>query len=226
MSDIVLSKSLIREGIKNGKFAGWDDPRLGTLRSLRRRGFQKEALRQIILDVGPKPNDITISTENLSSYNRKIIDRKANRYFFVQNPKKIKIKNFRIKDVKIPLHPEVQKGFRKFKLSNTFYIEADDFTNYNNLEIRLKDLCNIKMSEDAENAEFIGREVKPLPKIHWVPEKHINVRLIMPEKEVNGYGEPSLKNAKRNELAQFERFGFVRIEKVAKNKVTAIFSHE
>ena len=222
MSDIVLSKSVIREGIRNKQFRGWDDPKLGTLRSMRRRGIQKDAIRNIIIDIGPKPNDITLSMENLSSYNRKLIDKKANRYFFIPNPKRITIKNFRIKNIAIPLHPESKKGFRKMKLTKTFYIDTEDFNSYKNLEVRLKDLCNIKLDE---NSEFLGREVRPLPKIQWVPEKHISVRVVMPEREQNGYGEPTLSKAKKGEIIQFERFGFVRVEKVTSKKVSVVFAH-
>ena len=149
--------------------------------------------------------------------------RSANRYFFIPNPKRITIKNFRIKNVKIPLHPESKKGFRKMNLTKTFYIDTEDFNSYKNLEVRLKDLCNIKLDE---NSEFLGREVKPLPKIQWVPEKHLAVRVVMPEKELNGYGEPSLSKAKKGEIIQFERFGFCKLDKKENDKLFFWFTHK
>lgn len=224
LSDMVLSKSKIREGIANGSYGGWDDSRVGTVMALRRRGFQADALRQIVVDIGPKPSDITISLENLSAYNRKIVDKIANRYFFIPDPKKIEVKNMTLKKVKIPLHPERKKGFREFSLGKYFYIDVDDFDKYKGLEVRLKDLCNIKLGTVSK---YEGTELKPLPKIQWVPaSKCIEVRVITSGKEIKGYGEPSIIKAKPGSAVQFERFGFVCIEKVSKNNVVASFGHE
>ena len=222
MSDTVLSKSTIREGIAKGEFAGWDDLRLGTLRALRRRGFQPETIRKIIYEIGPKPSDITISFENISAYNRKHIDKIANRYFFIPYPKKIFVKNMKMKSAKIPLHPDYKRGYRKFSLSKTFYIDMEDFNKYQGVEVRLKNLCNVKLSE---NSEYTGMEVKSTPKIQWVPEKHIDMRILTPEKELNGYGETALSGVKPGVIVQLERFGFVRIEKRGKKNVIAVFCH-
>ena len=223
MSDMVLSKSKIREGIIAGDYSGWDDLRLGTLRSLRRRGYQPQALKEIIMDIGPKPNDITIASENLAAYNRKVVDKLANRYFFIPHPKKIEVKNMKIRSIRIPLHPELKKGFRKFSLTKIFYINADDYEKYRGLEIRLKDLCNIKLNGACE---FTGRELKAIPKVQWVPEKHLEVRVFMLGKEIKGYGELNLAKAKIGEVAQLERFGFVKIEKISKNNIVAVFAHD
>ena len=224
LSDMVLSKSQIRDGIESRKFNDWDDPRVGTLRALRRRGFQPEAIRQIILDIGPKPSDVTISFENLSAYNRKIIDSIANRYFFIPNPKKIEVKGMKIKSARISLHPDDKKrGHRNFSVTSTFFIDAKDFEGYKGLEVRLKEFCNIKL---GEKSEFTGTELKATPKIQWVPAKHLNVKVITPGKEIKGYGEVNLKKAKVGDIVQFERFGFVRIEKITGNNVTVIFGHE
>ncbi|HLC77469.1 MAG TPA: glutamate--tRNA ligase [archaeon] len=222
MSDMVLSKSQIREGIARRKFTGWDDPKLATLQALRRRGFQPESIRQIIIDIGPKPSDITISFENLSSYNRKIIDKTADRYFFIPNPKRITVKGLKIKKIMVPLHPEEKHGFRSFALSNTFFIDDKDFDAYKGLEIRLKDLCNIKLGNISE---FTSAELKAVPKIQWVPARHVSVRVVMPQGEIKGYGEPSLSKVKPGSIVQFERFGFVRLEKMGKT-IVAVFAHE
>lgn len=225
LSDMVLSKSRIREGIANREYQDWDDSRLGTLRSLRKRGFQPEALREIIVDIGPKPSDITISLENLSAYNRKMIDKKANRYFFIPDPKRIEIKNMPMRKAKLANHPERKKSTRTFALGRYFYIDKKDFDKYRGLEVRLKDLCNIKLGETSVFTSK-ARELKAVPKIQWVPARFISVRVVMPGKEIKGYGETNLAREKSGEVVQFERFGFVRIEKVSKNNIVAIFAHE
>ena len=68
-------------------------------------------------------------------------------------------------------------------------------------------------------------EVKSTPKIQWVPEKHIDMRILTPEKELNGYGETALSGVKPGVIVQLERFGFVRIEKRGKKNVIAVFCH-
>jgi glutamyl-tRNA synthetase len=60
-----LSKSKIVAGIRDGTFNGWDDPRLATFAALRKRGITPEAIKKMIIDVGPKPADVTLSWENL-----------------------------------------------------------------------------------------------------------------------------------------------------------------
>ncbi len=223
MSDMVLSKTLIREGIERHKFMGWDDSRVATLRAFRRRGFQPEALRQIIIDIGPKPSDITVSFENLAAYNRKIIDKEANRYFFIPNPKRIVVKGLKTKKLNVPLHPEQKRGFRSFSLTETFYIDDKDFEAYKGLEVRLKDLANIKLGNISK---YTGTELKALPKIQWVPAKNVPVRVLMPTGEIKGYGEVNLSKVKVGSEVQFERFGFVRIEKIVKSGINAVFTHE
>ena len=81
-----LSKSKIVAGIKEGTYKDFDDPRLGTFAALRKRGITPEAIKKMIIDVGVKPHDVTLSWENLYSYNRKILDTTSNRYFFVAEP--------------------------------------------------------------------------------------------------------------------------------------------
>ena len=45
-----LSKSKAQAEVKSGAFSGWDDPRLGTIKAFRRRGFKPEALKEALLE--------------------------------------------------------------------------------------------------------------------------------------------------------------------------------
>ena len=51
LEDVILSKSRMREGIEDGTYEGWDDPRLGSLRALKRRGLQPETIRKIMIQI-------------------------------------------------------------------------------------------------------------------------------------------------------------------------------
>jgi len=73
----------------------------------------------MIIDVGIKSNDVTLSWENLFSYNRKILDATSNRYFFVSEPFELKVlqvpKTFQ---PKLPLHPDKPEwGFREYTVT-------------------------------------------------------------------------------------------------------------
>src|SRR4030042_5207678 len=87
-----LSKSKIVQGVREGVYTGWDDPRLATFAALRKRGITPHAIKKMIMDVGPKSADVTLSWENLYSYNRKILDPQCNRYFFVAEPIKLTVR--------------------------------------------------------------------------------------------------------------------------------------
>lgn len=81
----------IKEGIKEGKYSGWDDIKLFTLRSLFRRGFQPEAFFSFAEQTGLSKTDIVIGIENLEGHNKKIIDKMANRYMVVIDPIKLSV---------------------------------------------------------------------------------------------------------------------------------------
>ena len=113
-----LSKSKIVAGIKEGDYADFDDPRLGTFAALRKRGITPEAIKKMIVDVGIKPNDVTLSWENLNSYNRKILDSTSNRYFFVASPVELKVTGLpKTFQAKLPLHSEhPERGYREYTI--------------------------------------------------------------------------------------------------------------
>ena len=50
------------------------------MKLFRRRGFQPGAIVNMLRDIGANPNDISIDIRNLSAYNKKIVDAKANRH--------------------------------------------------------------------------------------------------------------------------------------------------
>jgi glutamyl-tRNA synthetase len=96
-----------------------------------------------------------------------------------------------------------------------------DFQEYAGGEVRLKDLCNVVLGEEAR---FTSREVKDIPKIQWLAEG-IPTEVVMPDGEVvKGLGEPNLRGAAEGDVIQFERFGFVRLDRLGEG-VVAYFGH-
>ncbi len=221
-----LSKTDARKAIEKGIYSGWDDPRTWSLQSLRKRGIQPDAIRKFILNIGLSEADINVPAEILYAENRRIIDSKANRYFCVINPIKISIKNCsEIKNVKTPYHPDFPKrGKKEIPVNvNKIYIENEDYINFKNREIRLIDLFNIKI---GKNVEFCGNELKDIPKIQWVSEPNVKIKIIMPDGSVKiGLAEPSINKLKIGDIVQFIRVGFARFDRIEKDMPVFYFGH-
>lgn len=228
--DTILKTSLIKEGIVNGEYSGWDDVRTGTVRALKRRGIHPDAIRRYWVETGIKSIDIRFSWENLFAMNRDVIDPLANRYFFVQNPIRYDIDGIDTILGKAPLHPDYpERGYRKYSLSGskTIFITPDDSSMFKEMgKIRLKDICNVDYSMPAK---YAGTDISILKKgyraVQWVGHDSIEAKIFMPDGiTLNGLVENSILNEK-NDIIQFERFGFVKIEEKNSKSFTGVFMH-
>ena len=113
MDDVALSTSKARLGIEEGKYWGWDDPRLGTIRAIARRGITPESIQELMNEIGVKIADSIISWKKVYGLNRNILEEVANRYFFVPNPEKINIREIPAEvchSIERPLHPDFLEG--------------------------------------------------------------------------------------------------------------------
>lgn len=234
ISGTVLSKTRISEGVRKGKYEGYDDLRLGTVAAIRRRGIRPEALRQIVIDVGTTKSDSVLSLDTLYTENRRIIDEEANRYFFVPDSRKIVIDNVPEQDeVRLRLHPDhAERGKRKLPLkiennSLQVLISSSDVKEIEEGDIvRLKDFFNFELiSKNPLKADFEGFDLLDVPKIQWVSANPVETEVLKPDGTTDeGYAEPEVAQLPEGEVIQFERYGFVKIEKT-KPKVIAAFTH-
>ena len=64
-SDLELSKRKIVEAVKEGKYSGWDDPKLATVSAIKKRGYKKEAIEKFIEQRGLTESDKVISSKDL-----------------------------------------------------------------------------------------------------------------------------------------------------------------
>ncbi len=224
----ILSKSKIRAGVENGTFSGWDDPRLGTLRALRRRGLQPETIREIMIQVGPKPINATLTWGNIAAANKKIIDPTADRYFFVRDPMELTVKG--VQDAltaKLPLHPDhKERGYREYMIKPEdnlcrFLVPSKDLVEAKGKLIRLMGLVNIEVTKVGKKAEakFQSKEHqvakdKGATFVHWVTEEEsVYAEVVMPDASVaKGRAEKRCSKLQVDNMIQFERFGFVRVD--------------
>jgi glutamyl-tRNA synthetase len=222
-----LSKTEARKAITAKEYGGWDDPRVWSLQSLRKRGIQPEALRKFVIGMGLSLADVAVPAEILYAENRKIIDRNANRYFAVLNPTEISVKNApRTRDVKANLHPDFPKrGSRKIPVNaKKIFVEKSDFEKFRNKEVGLINLFSVKLKKEAE---FKSEKIKmEIPKIQWVSENSVKIKIVMPDGSVKeAVAEPDVKNLKENDLIQLVRVGFCRVDK-AGNDMVLYFAHK
>jgi len=216
----VKSTTETRELIKKKEIDGWDDVRLGTIGALRRRGIQPEAIRNFVLSLGINRSDVKVDINNLYAFNKEIIDKEAKRYFVVFNPKKIKIKYFNKRKVKILLHPDRKIGSRELACNDEFYVQD---------ELKKGVLYRFMHLFNFVDGNFVNDELDKNAKlIHWLPASKdlANVKVIMDDNSVmKGFGEKDLRKVKVDEIIQAERNFFMILEKKTKNKLTFIYTH-
>ncbi len=229
-----LSKSEIEKGIKEGRFTGYDDPRLMTLTALRRRGIRPEAITSLIISMGINTNDAVVDTKNLLAINRKLIDPISNRYFAVFRPRMVRLEGIPgDMSVSLPRHPSFkERGTRKLEVSskNPFvYIEEDDFGKNIGREARLIGLGNFIFADGI--LMFTDNDLtraKGLPHIHWVPEgQAIKASILMDDGSTkDGICEANILEERPDSVVQFERLFFARLERVSEEGVFAVYTSD
>ena len=110
---VVLSTSQMRLGITEGKYTGWDDIRLGTLRALARRGILPDAVKNAMLAIGIGETDISFSWDNLYAENKKLVDPWQTGISLCRNPVPATIEDAPRRTAHAMLHPgDASKGDR------------------------------------------------------------------------------------------------------------------
>ena len=197
---VVMSKRNLREMVETHVVSGWDDPRMPTIKGMRRRGFTPASLRNFCEQIGVTKSDSLIDMSVLEENLRQDLNETAPRRMAVLDPLKIVITNFSKSEEIIlaanhPQKPEL--GQRQLPFSKELYIERDDFAEnpppkYFRLvpggEVRLRNAYIIKCQQVVKNSNGEvtelhctldentlgknpeGRKVKGI--IHWVSAKH------------------------------------------------------
>lgn len=233
LEGVESSGRIIREKVQKKQLIGWDDPSLTTIVALRRRGFLPEAIKEFVLSTGLTKNEALLTWDDLIAHNRGHLDAKCNRYFFVDNPKEIKVENAPEQAAELKLHPEFEeRGIRKFKTHDKFYVAEKDFKEFKDGKlVRLMDCLNFKKnkgkfvfnSTDYEKYKKSGDRI-----IHWLPVQKdlVKVEVLMPDKKIaKGLAEPMVKTLKVGEIIQFTRFGFCKLDSKEKDKLKFWYTH-
>jgi glutaminyl-tRNA synthetase len=198
----MMSKRKVRKLVETGVVRGWDDPRLTTLRGLRRRGVTPEAIINFVTGLGETKNDSWVEMAQFEAVIRDDLNKRALRRMAVLNPLKLVIDNYpegQTEEMDAVNNPEdPSAGTRKVLFSKVLYIEQDDFREtpppkyfrlYPGNEVRLRYAYLVKCTHVTKNDAGEVTEVhctydpasrggeapdgrKVKSTIHWVSAAH------------------------------------------------------
>ena len=224
-----FSTSQMKIDIENGDFEGWDDPRLPTLRALRRRGYDAGAIRKFWIDLGLTQKDISVPMSTLNNLNSKAVDVEAPRLSFVRDPRTIHldISGIEMDKVTLPIHPEhPDKGVREWSLGDNplkVKIASEDFTSREGR--RLKDFATIGINHQKTKHGWEGEisrieRIDDTPIIHWLPSNMAQPAVLLLEEEgelVAAEGLLEINDYPDGTVVQLERMGFAILEGIEEN---------
>lgn len=198
----MMSKRKLRNLVETGVVRGWDDPRLTTLRGLRRRGVPPQAIVNFVTGLGETKNDSWVEMGQLEAVIRDELNKVALRRMAVLNPLKLVIDNYpedQSEEMDAINNPEdPSAGTRKVPFSKVLYIEQDDFREtpppkyfrlFPGNEVRLRYAYLVKcvsvVKDEAGNVTEVHCTYDPATRggdapdgrkvkstIHWVSAKH------------------------------------------------------
>jgi len=202
LTGTVMSKRKLLELVTRGLVDGWDDPRMPTLRGLRRRGYTPASIRTFCDRIGVSKVYSTVDSAFLEHCLREDLNATADRVMAVLRPVRLVVENYPEGQVETfdaennPEHPE--NGSRTVPFSRELWIEAEDFAEeppkgyfrmFPGNEVRLKHAYVVRCTGCTKDADGRVVEVRctydPATKggdtpdgrkvrgtIHWVSAAH------------------------------------------------------
>jgi glutaminyl-tRNA synthetase len=130
LSHTVMSKRKIKKLVEENVVDGWDDPRLPTLSSLRRKGVPAKAIKIFCDKIGISRRESLVDYSLFDSCIKEVLNKEANRRMVVFDPIKVTITNWDKEDEMLPakLNPESEEEkYRYVNFGKNLYIEREDF---------------------------------------------------------------------------------------------------
>ena len=197
---VILGKRFIKQLVNDGKVSGFDDPRLFTLRGLRRRGVLPESLKDFVMATGVSKAVSLIDPAYFEHFVRNTLNQVSKRVMAVVDPIKLVITNYpedKEEDIVLEDYPQNENSTtRTYKFGRELYIERSDFMKepmpkffrmFKGNKVRLKGAYIVECTgyEEDENGNITvfatydentksGSDcnVKVKGTIHWLNQKH------------------------------------------------------
>lgn len=202
ISNTIMGKRHIRALIAEGKYDGWDDPRLVTLSGMRRRGYLPASIREFLGNTGVSKALSRVDFGMLEYFVREHLAPVSKVVMAVLNPLKVIIENYpegEVEMLTLPFHGDNEAlGCREVPFSREIYIEREDFMETPGKkffrlapgkEVRLKgayyvtctgivkdtagNIVEVRCTYDPETKSGSGVELRKVKgTLHWVSAKH------------------------------------------------------
>lgn len=131
LSHTIMSKRYLRKLVEDHHVHGWDDPRMPTLKGMRRRGYPAAAIRKFIDEIGVSKVNSLVDVEFLNFHVREELNRTAHRRMAVINPLKLTITNWpegKIDIFTAENNPgDTEAGSRDIEFSGELWVEKTDY---------------------------------------------------------------------------------------------------
>ncbi|MEZ5226113.1 MAG: glutamate--tRNA ligase family protein [Acidimicrobiales bacterium] len=131
LTHTITSKRKLRQLVEDGHVDGWDDPRMPTLRGMRRKGYPPAAIRAFMDKISVAKTNAIHDIELLESFIRTELNQTALRRMAVLDPIKLTITNWpegEVVMVEVPNNPEdPAAGSREVPFTGSLWIEKADF---------------------------------------------------------------------------------------------------
>ncbi|CAK1366145.1 unnamed protein product [Cercospora beticola] len=201
-----LSKRKLTKVVDEGKVWGWDDPRMPTVRGIRRRGMTIPALQEFIVKQGPSKNINMMDWTTFWATNKKHIDPIAKRYTAVESKDKVTVTVTGAPEAprteEKPVHAKnADLGNKKVVFSKTIILDQADaqsiaedeeitLMNWGNAIVRKKKYTlnplNLVKSEENKTVSELELELhlqgdvkKTSKKVTWLSTDQVIVPLVM-----------------------------------------------
>lgn len=198
----ILGKRFIKKLVQDGVVSGFDDPRLYSLRGLKRRGVLPESLKDFVVGAGITKSNALLEPAFLEHFIRNTLNQVSRRVMAVLNPLELEITNYeegKEEEVYLEDYPqrEENKGERTYYFGKHLLIEKEDFIKepnpkfyrlYVSAEVRLKGAYIVRCTgfDEDENGNVTKVYCEYLPDtksgsdctkkvkgtIHWINPSH------------------------------------------------------
>lgn len=143
----ILGKRFMKKLVKDGKVSGFDDPRLYSLRGLKRRGVLPESLRNFVEATGVSKSNSLVEQAFLEHFVRDTLNNVSKRIMAILEPIKLVVTNFEgTESVELKDYPQKQESTsRQYTFGKNLLIERSDFE---------------KVPPEKYHRMFVGNEVR------------------------------------------------------------------
>ena len=219
LGDMVLSKSKMKIIMEKEGILRYDDPRMATMKSFKRRGIRPETIRKLIFETGTSISEVKIDMKMIAAFNKEFVG-SVNEYPFFEEACGIEIYNF--------INGEVESYGEKIIFNapiETIIVDKKELKRFKEGDtIRMKKGFNIKFSEVSEygaKAQFISYDKGDHPTLSWL-RRTTDIEILMSD-GTKKVGISSNKISDENGMIHFEGIGYANFDN---EKGKFVFSYE